>query len=315
LHAEYATFDATGANAGSAATRLDRERVSLLMRENRLITRWADLVVRTAEADIADFRKREQERQFEYGAPDSWTLSGRAMNRIGGAAKLTAGVAMGLASGGLLSGLAADFGQAGLRQIGSGNESDTLLRGGTALISEGVFDQSAGAARVHGDIAETLLPLTLGAWRLGQSVGGPTAAQFHDREVVRHLQQGFSEAQARYLAMPYPTRNMGEHLFKRSWGRDLGIPKPVIDSQFNVLKPPGISRGRMYELHYQVDLDFSGAGLGRGAARGKWSGDALGLGKLTGFSKLWYGSPRPLKLLGAFGGVSLGAYGLDRATR
>jgi RHS repeat-associated protein len=310
-HAEYATFTNAAANSGHTARRLERERVSLLEREGQLAKQWVDLVLKTVDADISDFRKQEQERQFEYGPPDSWTLSGRSMNRVSGAAKLSTGLALGLASGGLLAGVvAADFGQAGIRQIAGGDESNTIIRGGTTLISEGAFGQGPRTARTHGDIAETFGPVVLGAWALGRSAAGPSASQLHAREVGRHMAQGFSEAQARYLAMPYPSRGMGEHFFKRSWARDLGVPNSITNSQFNVLKPPGITRGRMYELHYAVDRDFYGAGLGRGAARGRWSGDRLGLVRLSGLSKTWHGSPRPLKLLGGLGAAGLGSYSL-----
>ncbi|MBP7285872.1 MAG: RHS repeat-associated core domain-containing protein, partial [Nannocystaceae bacterium] len=170
-HAEVATFDGAAKNAGHTARRLEQQRVSLLTREHALSKTWAALVVRTADADISEFRARESERQLEFGGPDPWTLSGRTMNRLGGVAKLSGGVSGTLASGGLGAVMGADFIQAGVRQFVSGEESDTVMRGGTALLSEGAFGQSARSARVHGDIAETLAPVSLGAWQLGRSAG------------------------------------------------------------------------------------------------------------------------------------------------
>ena len=170
-HAEVATFDGAARNAGHTARRLEQQRVSLLSREHALSKTWADLVVRTADADISEFRARESKRQLEFGGPDPWTLSGRTMNRLGGVAKLSGGVSGTLASGGLGAVMGADFIQAGVRQLVSGEESDTVMRGGTALLSEGAFGQSARTAGVHGDIAETLAPVSLGAWQLGRLAG------------------------------------------------------------------------------------------------------------------------------------------------
>ena len=74
------------------------------------------------------------------------------------------------------------------------------------------------------------------------------------------------------------------------------------ESEFNVLRPEGITRGDMYELHYKVDPRFSGTSV----LDGKWNGGELGLKRYGPLGRIWHGSPAPLKArvggLGATGG-------------
>lgn len=114
--------------------------------------------------------------------------------------------------------------------------------------------------------------------------------------VAKYVNQGFSPADAAYLAEPY--KGMGHHsaIPRRAtlpkWMGGGPVPKSVLDSPFNVLAPPGISRGDMYELHYKVDPNFTNAPLKRG---GRWVGSKLGLEEYERPLRIWYGTPTATK--------------------
>jgi hypothetical protein len=86
---------------------------------------------------------------------------------------------------------------------------------------------------------------------------------------AKYLAQGFSPRAAAHLAKPYPETNMGSHFLARRTRlpKVLGggpLPQSYMDGPFNKLIPPGISRGDLYELHYEVDPRFHGTSvLGR----------------------------------------------------
>jgi hypothetical protein len=81
------------------------------------------------------------------------------------------------------------------------------------------------------------------------------------------------------------------------------LPSIFTESDFNVLKPQGITRGDMYELHYKVDPKFKGTGFPARVGGGGWSGAALGLKEYGLAGRIWHGSPAPLKArVGGLGG-------------
>jgi hypothetical protein len=130
--------------------------------------------------------------------------------------------------------------------------------------------------------------------RLGRVA--PTAATYRAR--------GYSPELADYFAEPY-VRGMGHHFIPRQFTfpervRGVPLPKQVAgqplprwysESEFNVLKPRGLTKGEMAELHYRVDPDYRGGGRGDH----KWSGRELGWTRYGRAGRLWHGSPRPLK--------------------
>jgi hypothetical protein len=121
-------------------------------------------------ADIA--ARREQE--YEEGAPEWGALSGRTRSRIAGVTKAAGGVGAVLGSEftlGTSAVVGADWVQAGLRQIWTGEESTTVMRSGAELISE-ASGSSVREARVHGDIAETLIDAAAAGRELGASALG-----------------------------------------------------------------------------------------------------------------------------------------------
>jgi hypothetical protein len=120
---------------------------------------------------------------------------------------------------------------------------------------------------------------------------------------MRFRGQGFTAAQAHYLARPYVGR--GHHFLIPRGSR---LPRFFRESPANVLKPKGISRGRFYELHYRVDPHFYFAPFPR-RIPGGWRGPSLGLRKYGPVGRLWYGSPDAFKLfvgILGYGGGRLG---------
>ena len=86
------------------------------------------------------------------------------------------------------------------------------------------------------------------------------------------------------------------------------MPKWVMESEFNVLAPPGITRGEFFERHYKVDPKFGGTGIPARFNAGNWSGEQLGLKKYGLPGRIWYGTPAPLKA--RVGGLGAAAGGM-----
>ncbi|WP_397580583.1 hypothetical protein, partial [Sphingorhabdus sp.] len=124
----------------------------------------------------------------------------------------------------------------------------------------------------------------------GLRSAGNSTSVVAERGAGKFVSQGFSPAQAEYLAEPYV--GMGHHFIPRR----AGLPSIISDSPLNVLKPSGISRGNFYELHFKVDPFYPGSRLPGAAGGGVWNGTSLGLEKYGTVGRLWFGSPTPLKV-------------------
>ncbi|HYE41935.1 MAG TPA: hypothetical protein VEA15_00955 [Caulobacteraceae bacterium] len=111
--------------------------------------------------------------------------------------------------------------------------------------------------------------------------------------IARYVDEGVPPGVAAYWAEPYV--GMGSHNLSRKVARDLGLPKFLTDSVFNVQIPTGITRGDMYRLHYQVDPHYYGGRNPADVGGGSWSGRRLGWKKLGPVERLWYGTPTPTK--------------------
>ena len=177
--------------------------------------------------------------------------------------------------------------------------SDRFIAGGNALInfSAGFTGLGAPAAFFTGSLATA--PLTAEQRGLQGFMGRDVA----EEGSAKFLSQGFSPAQAEYLAAPY--EGMGHHFIPRR----AGLPEFISDSPINVLKPSGMSRGDFYALHYKVDQSFYGTAFPKSIG-GTWSGRSLGLEKYSGTQRLWYASPTPLKVTigGAAAAGAAGGY-------
>lgn len=119
---------------------------------------------------------------------------------------------------------------------------------------------------------------------------------------AKFVAQGFSPAEADYLAAPY--QGMGHHFVPRNGMKPIQLPQGLSDSPFNVLNPTGMSRGDFYELHYKVDPDFHGTRLGAAAGGRGWSGKKIGLQKYGPWASLWHGSPAPLNATAGAAGLA-----------
>jgi hypothetical protein len=161
------------------------------------------------------------------------------------------------------------------------------------------------------ELAVELIPYAVGAGELGAAA--KLAATTKASRVARHIKQGFTPAQAAHLAEKYPRNRMGHHsvLPQRTtlpdWMGRGPVPKWIMDSPYNVVKPPGISRGEMYELHYKLDPDFRGAKLPGGG----WSGKRIGLEEYGTLPRLWHGTPTATKRTLGSGGVAPDLLPLD----
>ena len=119
------------------------------------------------------------------------------------------------------------------------------------------------------------------------------------KTVDHYVARGVSPSIAAYFVEPYT--GMGHHYLPRRTRLPdiLGggpIPPAISESPFFLLKPEGIQRGDMYELHYRVDPHFNGGRVPRRVGNVKgWSGRKLGWEKEDALGRLWYGAPDPLK--------------------
>ncbi|HVY32856.1 MAG TPA: hypothetical protein VG960_00420 [Caulobacteraceae bacterium] len=124
-----------------------------------------------------------------------------------------------------------------------------------------------------------------------EAMGGPVLSA--EEQVTKRMAQGMSEPEARYLAEPY--KGTGSHWYPkaglpRKSKNAIKLPNWLSDSPFNVLKPPGISRGDFYELHYQIDPAMHGARLADHIGHG-WSGKKQGLTKNHPVIRVVRGAP------------------------
>jgi len=144
--------------------------------------------------------------------------------------------------------------------------------------------------RRQGEVGMEVAPYAIGGGELKATA--ELGALSKASRVEKYLKQGFALREAAHLAQPY--KGMGHHsiLPRRTtlpeWLGGRPIPKEISDSSFNVLAPPGITRGDMYELHYNVDPHFKGARL---PGRQGWSGKKLGLQRYEFPQQIWYGTP------------------------
>ncbi|HPA38019.1 MAG TPA: hypothetical protein PLV04_04695 [Phenylobacterium sp.] len=148
----------------------------------------------------------------------------------------------------------------------------------------------------------------------GAKVVGKSARFFRKADSVeRYLARGYSAEAAQHLMQPYEN-GAGSHYLPqwqfREGGPLDGVPfmKAFKDSDWNVSKPEGMTRGQFYDYHFEVDPSYYGAKLPSGVPEKGWSGKRMGLKKRGPLGRFWFGMPAPLKArllggAGTFGGT------------
>ena len=230
-HAENAMFDPGSKNAKANAVRLDKERESLVAREEALWQRWFDLASRRVAADVQDTKAYIQ-KVNEEGGQEFMNFGRRTIRRIEGAAKMFGGVTGMLAPTGVSQGVGADFFQAGARQLFTGEESKTVMRGGAELISEAAGN-SPRVAAVHGDMSETLISAGAAGMEMGiglarsspASLLPPTVSGKNFTPAIQRFSY-FSENSRIPSSHPaYTARESANEVMGKSASDVTGIPK------------------------------------------------------------------------------------------
>lgn len=142
--------------------------------------------------------------------------------------------------------------------------------------------------RLEGEVVSNFVPFGLPA-----KVGRFGGVLSKEALIARYIDEGVPPGMAAYWAEPYV--GMGSHYLSRKTARDLGLPRFLTDSMFNVQRPTRITRGDMYRLHYEVDPHYHGGKNPARAGGGSWSGKQLGWKKLGPIERFWYGAPTPTK--------------------
>ena len=226
--------------------------------------------------------------------------------------------------------------------VDAGRGAADYVRKGIADPQRVVDDAKAKARQMRVDLDPTATPseATLGAelrrnfnvgmnegefaFDVGSTLyGGPLAKSVREVGLLskmatyeKSIAQGMHPKLAEYLSEPYD--GIGHHAalaqrFKLPAVLGGGaLPPKIMNSEFNVLSPPGITRGEMLERHFRVDPKYFGGKLpaeinGKGKGSG-WSGRRLGLKKYALPGRIWHGLPAPLKA--RVGGLGAAAGGM-----
>lgn len=140
------------------------------------------------------------------------------------------------------------------------------------------------------DTSSVLLPL------FGEVKGALKFGRFATAGPAKYVAMGASPALAQYLAQPY--RGAGHHSIAPRRARLPGgapVPRAVMDSPLNVLKPRNVENGAMYKLHHSVDRFYHGGPVRQEFGGGGWSARRLGWKKSGPVGQLWYGTPGATK--------------------
>jgi len=164
-----------------------------------------------------------------------------------------------------------------------------------------------GIGKNQGELVYNVASLALPV--AGELKGAAQLGRFAKAGPAKYIARGVDPKLAEYLAQPY--EGMGSHFVPRRTRLpgDLPIPKKILDSRFNVLKPKGVERGAMYERHFGVDDRYWGGKVPGEFGGGGWSGRQLGWKKYNPVERVWYGVPGVTKVAVIGGPASLGAAG------
>lgn len=153
------------------------------------------------------------------------------------------------------------------------------------------------------NVASLVLPLA------GEVKGAVQLGRFAKPGPAKYIARGASPQLAEYFAQPY--QGMGAHLAPRRTRLPGGapVPKLLMDSPFNVLKPKGIERGAMFERHFKTDGKYYGGPVPAQFGGGGWSGRRLGWERYNPVERIWHGTPGATKAVVVGGPAALGAVG------
>lgn len=201
-----------------------------------------------------------------------------------------------------------------------GEDVRTAVKAATAALVPGATPAAAttsdelarrfGIAMNQGELLANVAAMAVGG-PLAKAAGkGGEALAVRPVTAAKYVEQGYSPEAAAYLAEPY--KGMGSH-----WApRRSAPPSWFKDSDFNVLKPPGISRGEMYELHGMVDPNWYGTHLPKRFGSERWRFSQSNLKRYGPLRRLYEGAPGPLKARvggsGATAGSGVNAIRQDR---
>ena len=133
-------------------------------------------------------------------------------------------------------------------------------------------------------------------------------------QIAKWKRKGFTDDMARDLAKPY--NGEGHHgTFRKETStaprgkkRQPGpIPDSLVESDINILKPSGISKGDFYELHMSVDPTFRSATASKGLGISAYTRQMFGLENHTPsfLDRNWRGTTTEMKII--IGGGAGGA--------
>lgn len=165
----------------------------------------------------------------------------------------------------------------------------------------------------------------------GQAKGALTLGRLASPGPAKYIKMGATPGQAARFALPY--KGLGHHAYiprGATWAKVPGVenianrlgvppeklngkvPKSIVDSRFNVVKPR-VETGQFYQRHVGIDKDYYGGKVGRNFGGENWSAKNFGWGKYDPVARLWLGMPSAnKKILG--GAASLDATGRATAT-
>jgi len=183
------------------------------------------------------------------------------------------------------------------------------------------FALAANQGELGWNVASLALPLG-GELKSAQELG-----RFAPRGAAKYLAMNATPGEAERFAQLY--NGLGHHAFiprNATWdkvpgvgtvGNLLGIapetlqgrvPKWLVDSPFNVLKP-NVETGQFYRLHFGVDDNFNGGKVGRAYGGTSWSGKGFNWEKYGKLKRLVYGTPGATKAVGLGGPAVLDGVG------
>ncbi len=187
-------------------------------------------------------------------------------------------------------------------------KGDNLLRDTVPLATpqastlSGEITRRFEIGKRQGELLAGAVPYAIGVGELKTIAG--LGAMSKARLLEKYKDQGFTRRDANRLAKPYD--GMGHHSILPArarfpeWLGGAPVPKAILDSPFNVVKPPHISQGEFYELHAGLDRHWKGTKV----RKDSWSAKKLGLQRYDLAGRIWHGTPNATRQAIAGAGIA-----------